>query len=547
MPHTTRKLPVKQKKTTTTAKVSGTKLSPIESQQFMQKIPALVPGLVAVYNLNTGQYLYINDSITKILGYSKNEWLTKGLAFATTLVHPDDIAVIMAQNNKALKKANSTAYRDRGNDPIVAFEYRLKHKNGSWRWLKTDGVIFSRDTAGKVECVMNISVDITARKETELKETLTREAAEEALRASEAQLRATWEAAADGMALSDENGVVLSANKAYYDLYGFKPEEIIGKNFAIIFPKAVREAVNKEYTKIFFGTKASEVVESKITRKDGSERYVASRYSFPQLNKGVRAMLSIVRDITEQKRIEQDKNDFISIATHELKTPVTSIKAYAEVLERKFNRAGDSASAIHLGKMNAQLDKLTSLISDLLDVTKIESGQLQMQQETFVFDDLIAEIVEELQRTTEKHVLSITGSSGKTITADRERIGQVLTNLISNAIKYSPHTERIIITPSAAQGYVTVCVQDFGVGIPKAKQGKLFERFYRVSGPADNTFPGLGLGLYISSEIIKRQGGSMWVESTPGKGSAFYFTVPIKGSVKKRRKNGLAQETIKHE
>jgi signal transduction histidine kinase len=159
---------------------------------------------------------------------------------------------------------------------------------------------------------------------------------------------------------------------------------------------------------------------------------------------------------------------------------------------------------------------------------------------------LITEIVEELQRTTEKHNLMIAGTVKKKITADRERIGQVLTNLIANAIKYSPHTKKIIVTPRLTSTDISVSVKDFGVGIPKDKQGKLFERFYRVSGPSDNTFPGLGLGLYISSEIIKRQGGRIWVESSLGKGSEFCFTIPLKTPLQKAKKETLTSEVIKH-
>jgi signal transduction histidine kinase len=163
-----------------------------------------------------------------------------------------------------------------------------------------------------------------------------------------------------------------------------------------------------------------------------------------------------------------------------------------------------------------------------LDATKIEAGQLHMQEEKFDFDELVSEITEELQRTTEKHTLIITGHAKKKLFADRERTGQVLTNLISNAIKYSPHTVRIVIKTTSTAKAVTLCVQDYGVGIPKAKQKKLFDRFYRVSGPKENTFPGLGLGLYISSEIVKRLGGRIWVESSSGRGSIFCFTLPLK-------------------
>lgn len=402
-----------------------------------------------------------------------------------------------------------------------------------YRWVQ--GLIYPvKDKNNKILNVVLHHEDITEKKYSE-----------EQLKESQAQLKATWESAGDAMALSDSEAIVIDANPAYFNLYGYSMQEVIGKNFAIIFPQDSRKMVNYIYKKTFVGKKSSAVVQSKIVAKDGSEKYVESRYSFLKENNKRTAMLSIVRDVTEQKKLEQNKDDFVSIATHELKTPVTSLKAYAEVLQKKFTKAGDLVSAGHLGKMNTQLDRLNSLIGDLLDATKIESGKLQMQIEKFDFDDLVLEIVEELQRITEKHKLIIKGKTNKKVTADRERMGQVLSNLISNAIKYSPHTDKIIIIVTTTNDEVKVCVQDFGVGIAKSKQPMIFQRFYRVSGPKKNTYPGLGLGLYISSEIIKRQGGKIWVESEKGKGSIFCFFLPLKVQLKQQR-NSLSNEEMKH-
>ena len=147
------------------------------------------------------------------------------------------------------------------------------------------------------------------------------------------------------------------------------------------------------------------------------------------------------------------------------------------------------------------------------------------------------------------YLLNLKKDLDKTIKlyGDRERTGQVITNLISNAIKYSPHSSDIIVSTAKAKGYITLCVQDFGVGIPADKQNKVFEQFFRVSGDKQHTFPGLGLGLYISSEIVKRQGGKIWVESTEGKGSKFCFKLPLKKKHKKNKSNEIDEEVIKHE
>jgi PAS domain S-box-containing protein len=232
-------------------------------------------------------------------------------------------------------------------------------------------------------------------------------------------------------------------------------------------------------------------------------------------------------DIDEQKQLQRQKDDFLGIASHELKTPVTSIKAYAQVLGVMLTKEGEHKKAEMVLRMDAQINRLTNLIGDLLDVTKINSGRLQFNKTWFDFNEALQETIEDLQHTTQKHKLVQNFSQTGRIYSDKDRISQVITNLITNAIKYSPHTDTIIITTSRENNEAIVCVQDFGIGIPEDKKDRVFEQFYRVSGNKQHTFPGLGLGLYISSEIIKREGGRMWVNSVEGKGSTFCFALPV--------------------
>ena len=237
-------------------------------------------------------------------------------------------------------------------------------------------------------------------------------------------------------------------------------------------------------------------------------------------------------DIDEQKQMQRQKDDFLGIASHELKTPVTSIKAYAQVLGAMLKKEGEGKKAAMVEKMDSQLNRLTNLIADLLDVTKINSGKLQFNKSWFSFNNIIAENVQDLQHTTHKHILETDFKETGEIYSDKDRIGQVITNLITNAIKYSPHSDKIIVSTELKGTEVTVCVKDFGIGIPQDKQDRVFEQFYRVSGSKQHTFPGLGLGLYISSEIIRREGGKMWVNSVEGKGSTFCFSLPVDGHEK---------------
>jgi signal transduction histidine kinase len=233
-------------------------------------------------------------------------------------------------------------------------------------------------------------------------------------------------------------------------------------------------------------------------------------------------------DYTKKKELqEKQKNVFIGLISHELKTPVTSVKAFAQVLQNRFAKAGDMQSATLLKKMDAQLDKLTGLIEDILEVTKIETGKLQFHMNYFDFNELVTEIVESMQLTTEKHTIMTNLEQTKSLRGDRDRIGQVIINLLTNAVKYSPRADKIIVSSKLEQNQITLRIQDFGVGIPKSAQNKVFDQFYRVTGKNEETFAGMGLGLYVSKVIIKRHKGTIWVESEPNKGSTFCFSLPI--------------------
>ncbi|GCE21320.1 PAS domain S-box protein [Dictyobacter kobayashii] len=323
----------------------------------------------------------------------------------------------------------------------------------------------------------------------------------------------------------DTSGRFTYSNNSLLNLLGLTLDEIIGKTFhELPYPEELATLLHTQIKQVV--TTGDIVIdEASYTSPTGIMGYY--EYIFVPIfdnDKNVVLVAGSTRDITSRKQFESQKDDFMGIVSHELKTPVTSIKAFTQVLQNRFARAGDEKATVLLGKMDAQINKLTALIGDLLDVTKIEGGKLQFNEDFFSFDELVTNVVEEIQRTTNKHNIEIQGKTQKTVHGDKDRIEQVIINFLTNAIKYSPHSDTIIVKSSYANEQVTLSVQDFGVGIPPERLQQVFERFYRVSG--NETIPGIGLGLYISAEIIRRQKGSIGVESEPGKGSTFYFSLP---------------------
>lgn len=316
-------------------------------------------------------------------------------------------------------------------------------------------------------------------------------------------------------------------NRVSEEIFGWTAKEVIGKKLPIVQKEMAGEFDNL-LQKLLKGKPFTK--ETIRQKKDGTlfDVSIAASPIFDEEG-NITSIVAITSDISKRKEADRQKDEFIGIVSHELKTPVTSLKAYEQVLQNRFRKSGDDASAGMLLKMDGQINKLTMLIQDLLDVTKIEGGKIQFHNEYISIVELLDEVIEEVQRTTDTHKIIKKGKSLRKIYGDRDRIGQVVTNLLTNAIKYSAKADRVIVNILEDNENVTVSVQDFGVGIPKKELPHVFDRFFRVDSPVHRTIPGMGLGLYVSAEIVKRLGGNIWAESTEKKGSTFYFTLPIKG------------------
>ncbi len=348
------------------------------------------------------------------------------------------------------------------------------------------------------------------------------------------QLAIILQGVADGIIVYSRDSQIMYANEAAALATGFASvQQMLATQQPGILSKY--EIMNEQgepfpasqltHVRIFAGEpEAQAVIGYREKGTNQNERWSLTKSRPVMDENGVVAMvITIIHDITERMSVERRKDEFISMTSHELKTPVTSLKGFTYVLQRRLTKQGDEQGLHYLARMDAQLNKLTGLISELLDLSRMQSGKLVFREEAVDLDELIEETVENVQATTATHHLLIEGRTGVQVLGDKDRLGQVFINLLTNAIKYSPGAENIIVHLRREEDLqqVIVSVQDFGMGIEKSHHQKIFERFYQVTDTEEKTYPGLGIGLYISSEIVARHHGRMWVESSKGHGATF--------------------------
>ena len=373
-----------------------------------------------------------------------------------------------------------------------------------------------KDAQGNIIGMSTIARDITVQKKIEKE-----------IAVSEAKFRLLANSMAQFIWTSDTKGNLNYFNDSVYN-YSDKTSEDLEKDgwLSIVHPDDRVENIIQWKKSIATGNDF--IVEHRFKRSDGEYRWQLSR-AIPQKDSfgKIQMWVGTSTDIHEIKENEQQKDFFISMASHELKTPVTTIKGYVQILMSMYNEKGDAVLKNSLEIVNKQILTLTSLITDLLDLSKIKSGSLQLCKEHFCINDLISEIVEEMQLTEPASIIEFEKTQHTMVFADRGRIGQVLINFLTNAIKYSPNNNKVKIINTIVENEVLVTVTDYGIGISKINQQKIFQRFYRVSGKDEKTFPGFGIGLFIAAEIMQRHQGKIGVESTPGKGSVFNFSLPL--------------------
>jgi PAS domain S-box-containing protein len=451
-------------------------------------------------NLLTREPIY-SERYLQILGFlpgsrpSHEEILAK--------IHPDDMPI----RNEAIKKALENGSLD--------FEMRIKPGPASVRWIRSRGKVFYNEK-NEPWRILGTTMDTTEQK-----------TAFTALQASELLFKTIANVSPVGLWMTDVNGKNTFVNDTWVDWTGIGVTEHYNEGWAGAILDPDKESV-LGICKKSLENKESFVVEFRIKRRDGQVRWMLSEGGpYYTIDKEFSGLAGSVADITERKQQEIQKNDFLAVASHELKTPITSIKAYTQLLAKTYEKTDNEFLKSALEKMENQVNKMTKLVNDFLKLSKIESGKLQLNNEIFNLNELVREVASDMQMVSVNHRIVINESEPLNISADRERIAQVINNFLNNAVKYSPDSKQIEIRVKQTGGFVTVSVTDNGIGIKPDEHQKIFERFYRAKANTNTSFSGFGIGLYICAEIVRRHGGEIGVDSDQGKGATFFFTLPV--------------------
>lgn len=468
--------------------------------------------------------VFCNNAFEIMTGYSRSEVIGKNCRFL--------------QGNDRNQDARFQLSHAIDNGKSCKVELRNYRKNGSlfWNELYMSPVVSNKNVITHFIGVQN---DVTERKKAEVflqkeKDILEKRIREKTnyLNETEEYLTAVIQGLQQGVLVLDKDLMVISANTFFYKTFSTNEDEVAGKLFFDLDENWHLPELRRTLEIVLPLNMPFENFEV-----DGEFSFIGKR-SFLLSGRRIETtgiysdrILLTIEDQTERKRKEMSKDDFLSIASHELKTPLTTLKGYMQIIELVLQNDANVQVKSLLQRSVSNIEKLNRLVVDLLDASKIQAGKVQLHFEEFDFDKMVSDCIENIQATTQTHRIKMEGETHLHYYGDLQRLEQVITNLLMNAIKYSPNSKEILVHLSLVSNFIKVSVTDHGVGIKQEDYKKIFERFYRVQ-TIQHKFPGMGIGLYISEQIIKNHHGTLWVESEEAKGSTFSFTLPLTSNQK---------------
>ncbi|WP_444544559.1 PAS domain S-box protein [Reticulibacter mediterranei] len=471
-----------------------------ESRENLRVLAETVPQLVWVARPD-GWHEYVNQHWRDYTGLTPEQVQSDKRAYLQ-FIHPED-----RESNRAVVQ--------RALDTGTMFEHEERLRNaqtGEYRWFLVRGMPM-RDDTGQIIKWCGTCTDIEEQKRIE-----------QALRESQERTSSLMNSTIIGVTII-EGEQIIDANDTFLRMTGYDRDDLhAGRlNWMRITPSEYLARTLEAHQELS-SHQSMTPYEKEYLCRDGSRLPVLVGGAI--LEHHPHQAIAFVLDNSARKELEQRKDDFINMASHELRNPLAALKLQTAMLRRHLNKQGIHTAASALSTIETQLNKLTRLVEELLDVSKMQAGKLEYRRETVDLDVLLREIADAMQHLHPSHRILLQRAVHASLLGDRDRLGQVFSNLLSNAIKYSPDATTVEMELSATEETIRVRVTDHGLGIPQEQRDKIFERFYRVTGTQQKAIPGLGMGLYIVTEIVKHYEGTISVDSAVGKGSSFTVTLP---------------------
>ena len=516
-----------------------------ENQTFIRKITDATPSIIASYNVNTGKYVFISEGLQKLLGYDIEEGMKKGVEFFISIVHPDDLAMLEEKNAAVMEEANSDPEK---NDLIIEFTYRMRHKNGIYRWFHTYGTIFDRNKNGLVEHVLNITLDITNQ--------IT---AEQKIAEQELFIQQVADASPTILYIFDaERNSIDYVNKEIYFVLGYTTEEIQGLGENVVTQLYHPEEYNllperKESSKKFGHPNSMIQYECRVKSKEGDWKWLLVREVIFKTGTDDKPaqILGAALDITKRKEMERSLlqnayqleqsnaslEEFAYVASHDLKEPLRKISTFGDRMVATQSDLLTNEGKIYLSKIVDASQRMQLMINDLLSISMI-SGNTGF--EMYSLQSVLEDAKQALEYKIEQKAAVIESASLPEANIIPSQFRQLFQNLLSNSLKFVPEDRQPLVKINAeflkpeqveehqlakAPQYLRLRFSDNGIGFEEEYAGKIFQIFQRLHGRSE--YEGTGIGLAICKKIAEHHGGIIYAASKPGEGATFTIIIPV--------------------